>query len=198
MNIMLKWELLFIFLLPIWILARIVLFCVNKKHKRNFSVIREIGVNIFFIYILCLLSVTLFPLYIGLSRDNKYLPINLLPVMGKVEELSYIINSPIIKGYMVKFWARNIIGNILLMLPLTIMLPMLWEKFQSFKNTILFAFCLSLSIEIFQLLSIYIGNIGRATDIDDILLNVLGACIGFILYDKLIKSRIDKLKSVAI
>ncbi|MEG3068319.1 MAG: VanZ family protein [Syntrophaceticus schinkii] len=46
----------------------------------------------------------------------------------------------------------------------------------------LFAFLFSLGIETLQLLLTLMGNIGRAFDVDDILLNTLGAFIGVSLY----------------
>lgn len=49
-------------------------------------------------------------------------------------------------------------------------------------------FMLSLIIEIFQLLNV------RATDIDDLLMNTLGAVIGFIIYSLLLKKFTSKLK----
>lgn len=84
-------------------------------------------------------------------------------------------------NFMIKFWIKNILGNIFLFIPLGIMLPILRKKFQNFSRTILFAFCLSLSVEILQLFSGYIGNSGRIFDIDDILLNIIGAGLGLIL-----------------
>jgi len=68
------------------------------------------------------------------------------------------------------------------------MVPMFWSKFNGAIKTTLYAFCLSLSIEALQLASFYIGNTGRAFDIDDILLNTIGAYIGYIIYKKIIES----------
>lgn len=192
---MIEKQVLFIFLLPIWIVIRIVFWRVFKG-RRN-SIKRELILNVFFIYILCLLSVTLFPLYITFGRDNHWFSVNIIPVISTVKEVSNITNDPNMHNFMVRFWIKNILGNVLLLMPLGVMLPMLWRKFQGARKTVVFAFCLSLSIEIIQLLSSYIGNVGRAFDIDDIILNTIGAWLGFILYDKFIRKVVIKYKSKA-
>lgn len=63
--------------------------------------------------------------------------------------------------------------NVLLFLPLGGFLPLLWEKFRSFPTTLLFAFLLSLLIEVLQIFTF------RATDINDLITNTLGAAIGY-------------------
>ena len=74
----------------------------------------------------------------------------------------------------------------LLLLPFGLLLPMLWEKFENIRNTLFISFIFSFSIEILQLLSYYIGNIGRSFDIDDIILNTFGAWLGYIFYKRIV------------
>ncbi|WP_346890458.1 VanZ family protein [Clostridium sp. UBA1056] len=187
-------EFLFILAVPIWIVTRVVSWKLKKKNKESIN--REIVLNIFFIYILCLLGATLFPLNIQLGSENGYwVSINLVPVIATFKEVSNITNDPNMHNFMIMFWIRNIMGNLLLMFPLGLMLPMLWRKLQKAKNTVVFALCLSFSIECLQLFSSFIGNRGRAFDIDDILINTIGAWLGFIIYDKCIKKYFDKYKS---
>lgn len=69
----------------------------------------------------------------------------------------------------------NIAGNIALLVPLGFLLPLIWAYFGTAKRTILFGFCLSLSIELIQLIA------GGVTSVDDLLLNTLGAALGFAL-----------------
>ena len=166
-----------------------VVFLLNKKNRIGFQLKREIIINVFFIYILCVISVTLFPLFITFGRNNNGISVNLIPIVGTVKEISSIPSDASMHIFMIKFWVKEIGGNMLLLFPLGAMLPMLWEKFRSCTKTVFFAFCLSLSIETMQLLSGYLGNIGRAFDIDDVLLNTLGALLGFLLYSKVINRR---------
>lgn len=187
---MIEKQVLFIFLLPIWIVIRLVLWKMNKTSSHTLK--RELILNIFFIYILCFLSITLFPLYIAFGRNVHWFSVNIIPVIATVREVSNITQDPNMHSFMVRFWIRNIFGNALLLMPLGVMLPTIWRRFQRLRETALFAFCLSLCIEIIQLFSSYIGNVGRAFDIDDIILNTIGAWIGFILYDKLIRKIVVK------
>ncbi len=79
----------------------------------------------------------------------------------------------------------NIIGyllNILLFVPFGTLVPFIWQKRANFIYTVSTAFLFSLLIELSQSLN------NRSTDIDDLLLNTLGAVIGFILYKIFMKA----------
>lgn len=65
--------------------------------------------------------------------------------------------------------------NVLLTVPLGFLLPMIWQRYRNFGDTFLAGFGTSLSIEVLQLFS------GRSTDIDDLIFNTLGACLGFLI-----------------
>lgn len=67
--------------------------------------------------------------------------------------------------------------NIIMFMPLGIILPLMWKKYHQFKYTVQFAFFLSLFIEISQLFTRF-----RATDINDIITNTLGAVLGWFIY----------------
>lgn len=66
--------------------------------------------------------------------------------------------------------------NVLLFLPLGFLLPAIWEQFNKTRNIILSGFSFSLFIEMSQLFN------NRRTDIDDLILNTLGAILGFLIY----------------
>lgn len=66
--------------------------------------------------------------------------------------------------------------NILLFLPLGFLLPLIWPNHDRFWRVFLFGAAFSLLIELSQLLNI------RSTDIDDLLMNTLGAVFGFLLF----------------
>ena len=71
---------------------------------------------------------------------------------------------------------KNTILNIILFVPLGILLPFLWKRYRTLKATALFGFGMSLSIELLQILTY------RATDINDLLANTLGAALGWLLF----------------
>lgn len=76
----------------------------------------------------------------------------------------------------------NLAGNVLMFLPLGFLLPLFWRYFQTAKHTVLCGLTLSVSIELIQLIA------GGVTSVDDVLLNTLGAAIGFGLSRLLFRS----------
>jgi glycopeptide antibiotics resistance protein len=71
----------------------------------------------------------------------------------------------------------NVAGNTLAFVPMGFGPPILLPKMQRVRNVILIAFGVSLCFEVIQLLT----GIGRF-DVDDVLLNVLGAAAGWLTY----------------
>jgi len=70
---------------------------------------------------------------------------------------------------------ENILGNIVLFIPLGMLLPTLTQK--SGKGTLIFGICTSAFIEIAQ----FIFGLG-STDIDDLIMNTVGVLIGYQIY----------------
>ena len=71
---------------------------------------------------------------------------------------------------------KNTILNIILFVPLGIMLPFLWKKYNMLKATLMFGFGMSLAIELMQILTY------RATDINDIIANTVGTVLGYFIF----------------
>ena len=71
---------------------------------------------------------------------------------------------------------KNTILNVLLFVPLGIMLPFLWRRYDTLKNSLMLGFTLSLSIELLQILTY------RTTDINDIITNTLGTASGYYIF----------------
>ena len=74
-------------------------------------------------------------------------------------------------GFMV-----NIVGNIVMFMPWGFGLVLLWRKNRTFGAVILYSIALPLLIETSQLF------IGRNVDVDDLILNFAGSCLGAGLY----------------
>ena len=71
----------------------------------------------------------------------------------------------------------NVIGNTAMFIPSGIVLPILYRKLNNFWKVIAAGVMISLCIEIIQLpFSV------RASDVDDLILNVLGVAIGYGIY----------------
>ncbi len=65
--------------------------------------------------------------------------------------------------------------NAVLFLPLGFLLPVLWSKYRRWYRTTAVGFLTSLTIEVVQLFSF------RATDVDDLIMNTLGAYLGYVI-----------------
>jgi glycopeptide antibiotics resistance protein len=74
---------------------------------------------------------------------------------------------------------RNARGNVALFIPLGILLPLIWRRLR-FWNGLLIATAVSISIELLQYLSRGWG-VNRLADVNDVILNVFGACLGLLL-----------------
>ena len=66
--------------------------------------------------------------------------------------------------------------NIVMFLPLGIVTPCIWKKCESARYTVMLGFAVSLLIECSQIFN------GRATDIDDLIANTSGACLGYVIW----------------
>ncbi len=130
--------------------------------------------GVFICYILLLIKilfssrVSLFDLFNSQRTINR--SINLIPFYSIME---YVYgSSEIVK----RFSFANVVGNIFIFIPLGAYLS-LFKKDKRFIVNIIYIFIVSLFVEITQ------GLLGiGAADIDDIILNCLGGCIGILGY----------------
>lgn len=179
--------------LPVLLIVRIGINSVKKKQGYKTNMYHEFGVTVFTLFMVGLASQTLIPSWgfsfadpLGYISPLQY-RVNLIPF----QSLFYIVRSFLHGGYpdnqIIQF-----LGNIGMFAVPGFMLPVLWEKFESLKQTVRTCFFISLSIEIIQLFT------SRSTDIEDILLNTLGGLLGFLSYSALKKviapDSLDKFK----
>lgn len=163
--------------LPIILLARQIY---RKKTGTRIIQPRETILVLFFVYLTALLACTVLP-YVQLNASGWHF-ITKVHESG-VRPIPFAVFSHIVtdirggNGWR-GFWI-NFIGNIFVFVPYGFLLPYLWRC--STGKTVLYGALLSLTIEILQLF------LPRITDIDDLLLNTLGAFLGawlFILWKK--------------
>jgi glycopeptide antibiotics resistance protein len=72
------------------------------------------------------------------------------------------------------FWLRNLVGNLVLLLPVGLVGPMVFPWMDRWWRVLLAAVALSLAIEVAQL---WVPD--RSADVDDVLLNGAGAILGY-------------------
>jgi glycopeptide antibiotics resistance protein len=74
------------------------------------------------------------------------------------------------------FWMRNLLGNLALLFPLGLLAPIAFPALRRWWLIALLAILFSTAIELTQL-----AVPDRSADIDDVIVNVAGALIGYIL-----------------
>ena len=169
---------------PFYIVTRFIILMKNKTAK---NWLREIVLLIFVMYCVGVASQTFIPKIefgntkLFLVNQNVFGEINLIP--GKVLVDSYY---EVIYNYNYLYFIVNVIGNIILFVPIGFLIPTLWKNV-SMKHILIIALSSSLCIELLQLPQ------ARGTDIDDLWLNVIGAFIGYWVYFLLTKNK--KIKS---
>jgi glycopeptide antibiotics resistance protein len=173
-------------------------FFIGRKYRNNIQVQwpKEMIKFLFVIYISLVISVTLFPLPLGFNFEyqNLFRSTNFLPLATIIHNISQIGTA--YDGdvfFMISLIVRNVGGNILLLMPLGFLAPIVWNKFKGLKIATLIGLGVSLTIELLQLLESFGGGWGRVTDIDDVICNVVGTIIGYLIYILIIKTG-DKYK----
>ena len=98
-------------------------------------------------------------IYDALRYGNESNPsqINVVPFSNSMDVVAYVL-------------------NILLFVPFGFLLPFIWPNTNKFWVVLPFGFGFSLLIEISQLCN------NRRTDVDDLILNTLGALVGYLLF----------------
>jgi glycopeptide antibiotics resistance protein len=136
----------------------------KKTLFKNFVVLS------FTIYVISIINLTIFP--IPIEKSTIYF----------AKESSYLQNNFIPFQFLNNFSIYQSLGNFLLLLPLSFYLLILNKKFNSYKKVFTVGLLFSLSIELTQfLISTLAGFTYRVTDIDDLILNTLGALFGYFI-----------------
>lgn len=128
------------------------------KTKEKIYIYKELLMFSFILYTLCLFQIVTFQDDVSWSSNN-FIPFK--------EILRYNMGS--------RLFFKNVIGNMILFLPFGFFTS-LYLKEEKAKLPILIILVTSFSIELVQMI------IGRVFDIDDIILNLLGGYLGFLLY----------------
>ncbi|SHJ87943.1 Glycopeptide antibiotics resistance protein [Hathewaya proteolytica DSM 3090] len=183
-------ELAIIMGIPIIIVIEMCKYIKSKRSKKKFWNFRECGIILLQLYIIALITVILLPFRMG---GITHITVNLVPVFNTISDIYGDISQSTIPWFMVKFWAVNIVGNLLILSPLATLVPLVFKKYRSIKATVILCLSVSVTIEVLQYVFMYFGNI-RSADIDDVILNTLGAFIGYAVFElihhKQMKARI--------
>ena len=147
------------------------------KNKEKFNVGNELMMLTFIVYILCLFQIVTSQDVSGVHGVNVTL----------FKELTrYQVGS--------RLFYRNIIGNILMFIPFGFFTSY-YLKLEKKRTIFCLTLIVSIIIELIQL------KIGRAFDVDDIILNMVGSIIGYFVYrlmDKVFGDLSDNIKGAFI
>ena len=134
---------------------------IARKHRVKLSFFHYVGVGFLLVYLLVVYRLT----GMGTIWD-----------IGRYETLIRWHQIHPIPFHNLEFDLPFLLLNIMMTIPLGILLPTIWPEFRSLGKVVFTGFCLSLSIELSQLLN------SRGTSADDLLMNTLGAMIGYMIF----------------
>lgn len=182
--------------MALWIIYRLY----NVVKNKRINITREIILFIFFVYFLFLLLLTIFKggriEFSNQFNSFMYREHGLLGIINIVP-IKETINTFMHSETGMRNSLRNLIGNILVFMPLGFFIPLLFDKFNNLKKVLKVGCLSSLAIELSQL---FVGS--NVCDIDDVIYNTLGALAGFICYKTFetiikkvnLKNKLDKIR----
>lgn len=155
--------------LPIALAAGIIFIIVKRKRTPGIGWGETVASSLFVAYLTGLLCLTLFMDFLG---SGYYYLIYHQP-SGKTFRFFNFSYYFVVEFY--RYFGRQDIGNILLFLPFGVLYP-LFRRNATFLGTFLAGCAVTISIELIQ------PVLGRQFDINDILLNAIGAGISAALF----------------
>lgn len=165
----------YIFIGSIFLLIAYLLFI---KKENNQKLKKEVTWILFILYIVFLLS-TIF--YTKLTTGTIYpelnIKSNIIPFTSIIETLTLLLT----KSQGLYYVFNYLILDIILFIPLGLFLSILFPKTKKIKKLIVICLTISIIKELLQLLL----NVGMF-NIDDIILNLAGAIISYIIFKKLL------------
>lgn len=170
MIISISYSTLFIFISILWAISRIFLWlrskCVNW--------VRELQLLPVYICIIVIARFVFFPFE---KVDGQIQPLifdaeSIWPLSINLQPFAYLFDYALLSEAM-----RNLIGNILMFVPVGIVFPIVYRSLDTHSKAIGAGICFSLAIELLQL-----PFSDRVSDIDDLILNTLGYTIGYIIF----------------
>ena len=140
------------------------------KQRTAFSLLLQ---SSFFVYVFMVLTLTgYFILFREISSHGWW---NNMRLRIRQEDHVNLTPFQIFKIY--KLSDKQVVGNFIMLLPLGIYLPLLYNRLNNFFLVLLLSLLVSLTIELLQLATRF-----RSADVDDVILNTTGSLLGFALF----------------
>lgn len=154
----------------------------KQNRQRSFFIL------LMFIYLAALASLTLMPDQgIDFIADNNFVPFKSIAGYCAVIAKNGIFNTGG-QGFAAEgatsafsffsYAFKNLAGNILLFVPMGLLFPLCRKKKTGFFLVMIIVLGTSLFIEVMQ----YFWFLSRSADVDDVILNLLGGVLGYLIY----------------
>lgn len=161
---------------PVYIIIRLLVVKNKKKKRFNTNAYHEIGLFLFAICLVGLFSQTLLPKFditpagiqIIFPREEGGINTELFTVVRQTFNVIKLTGS-------LDYFYINFIGNLVIFMPIGFFVPLLYKDMGVIKSTFT-GFLISGGIEFLQLF------VNRGTDVDDIMLNTIGAFLGYMVF----------------
>lgn len=164
-----------VFVLPAWTSVRMAAFL--EENDVFFSLRREFLLAGFVAYLVVLAAMTVVPLQHAAVSGHGV--ISLIPGHTTIGCYRQLTGAPV----EVVICNMNLLGNIVLFIPMGILLPLTAPRFASARATVGTALLAAVAIEGIQYFQRSMG-MGRSVDVDDVILNLVGAVIGYWLFGR--------------
>lgn len=148
-----------------------------KKQGRRSPIYREVALVLFFLFYVGVASQTIIPKFeISIDGTLSFMRnygtcVNLIPF----NQVAVVVEEVINKGN-ISYLLVNICGNVCFFVPMGFAMPLLWKC--SIQRVLSISLISAIMIELLQ----YIIMTGRATDIDDVIIYMVGTLLGYCAY----------------
>jgi len=170
--------------IPAWIIFR----TGRALYRRHTNVLvdikKEILLFLMAVYLGSVAAVTIMPASISGFNDPDTIRLNIVPVINTTTYYLKTLHDHDENAAMHAL--ENIIGNLILLIPLGILSPCIFRSARSFKRVLAICVVCSFLIELIQFFLRQIGTF-RTADIDDLILNTIGGILGWLIYSKIIQ-----------
>lgn len=138
---------------------------------RNTTKRQKLGWVLFILYLCFLAHLMFFSESFGRTDTSRGYQYNLVPF----NEITRYFQHYDVVGC--TLFLINIVGNVAAFMPFGFFLPIISRRSKKWYNTVMLGFGFSLTLETLQLIFM-VGSF----DVDDMILNTLGAAVGFTVY----------------
>jgi glycopeptide antibiotics resistance protein len=161
--------------IPAWFIGR---GAFRKKTTGiDISFSREFLLFVFYLYIIAIAAITIVPLSYSVHRTPGENDLNFVPLKTTMNAIKHAMKF---ERFRISMLFQNTAGNIVMFVPLGFLLPLVIKKINSFARVFFAGLFFSALIELMQYTERSFG-VYRSVDIDDVILNTLGAILGWMI-----------------